>query len=144
MRQIAATGSNDDILKLTGPNTRQYDLKGRTVIPGLIHTHIHLNDEAESNYGGYVGFQGIRAYPIAWGAVRSVQDVLNQVSAIMTKYKFPAGEWIYFGSADGGNCIDHARALSRCGFAEVSSRSKKDRLYVSRREAWISLANDGS
>lgn len=101
--KITATGSNEDILKLAGPNTKQYDLKGRTVIPGLIHTHIHLNDEAESNYGGYVGFQGIRAYPIAWGAVRSVQDVLNQVSAIMTKYKFPAGEWIYFGSADGGN-----------------------------------------
>src|SRR5689334_13356065 len=43
--KIAATGTNEDILKLAGNNTKKFDLKGRTAIPGLIHTHIHLNDE---------------------------------------------------------------------------------------------------
>jgi len=98
--RIAAVGTDQQILAMKGTNTKVLDLKGRTVIPGLIHTHIHLNDEAESNYGGYIGFEGMKAYPIAWGAVRSVQDALNQVRGVFEKYKFPAGEWIYFGSSN--------------------------------------------
>ena len=100
--QIAAVGTDAEVLAMRGPNTNVVDLKGRTVIPGLIHTHIHINDEAESTYGGYIGFEGMKAYPIAWGAVRTVQDALNQVRGVMEKYKFAPGEWIYFGSANGG------------------------------------------
>src|SRR5262249_37129595 len=39
--RILATGSNDDIKKLAGPNTKTVDVGGRTVIPGLIDSHIH-------------------------------------------------------------------------------------------------------
>ncbi|HWP85610.1 MAG TPA: amidohydrolase family protein, partial [Terriglobia bacterium] len=99
---IAAVGTEQQAMALRGPNTKVFDLKGRTVIPGLIHTHIHQNDEAETNYGGYIGFQGMKAYPINWRAVRTVQDALNQVRGVMEKYKFPPGEWIYFGNAPGG------------------------------------------
>jgi predicted amidohydrolase YtcJ len=99
---IAAVGTDEQVLAMRGPNTKVLDVKGRTVVPGLFHTHIHLNDEAESNYAGYIGFEGLKAYPIAWGAVRTVQDALNQVRGVMEKYKFPAGEWVYFGSASGG------------------------------------------
>ena len=38
---ITATGSTDDIRKLAGPSTKIIDLGGRTVIPGLIDSHIH-------------------------------------------------------------------------------------------------------
>jgi predicted amidohydrolase YtcJ len=99
---IAAVGSEQQVMALRGPSTKVFDLKGRTVLPGLIHTHIHQNDEAESNYGGYIGFQGMKAYPIAWRAARTVEDVLNQVRGVMEKYKFAPGEWIYFGNASGG------------------------------------------
>src|SRR6266436_3602485 len=34
--RVIATGSNGEIAKLAGPGTRKIDLKGRTVIPGLI------------------------------------------------------------------------------------------------------------
>jgi predicted amidohydrolase YtcJ len=39
--RIAATGSTDAMRKLAGPATQIIDLDGRTVIPGLIDSHIH-------------------------------------------------------------------------------------------------------
>lgn len=40
--RIAATGDNDKIRKLAGPQTQQIDLGGRTVIPGINDAHYHL------------------------------------------------------------------------------------------------------
>src|SRR5712671_6600801 len=39
--RIVAVGGNDEIKKLAGPDTRTVDVAGRTVIPGLIDSHIH-------------------------------------------------------------------------------------------------------
>lgn len=39
--RIVAVGTNEDVRKLAGPSTRQSDLAGRTVIPGLIDNHLH-------------------------------------------------------------------------------------------------------
>ena len=39
--RIAAVGTNDEIKTLAGPATRTVDVGGRTVIPGLIDSHIH-------------------------------------------------------------------------------------------------------
>ncbi len=40
--RILAAGSNPSVAQLAGPNTRRIDLRGRTVIPGLIDNHMHL------------------------------------------------------------------------------------------------------
>jgi predicted amidohydrolase YtcJ len=40
--RIAAAGTNEEVLALKGPNTRVEDLRGRTVIPGLIDNHAHF------------------------------------------------------------------------------------------------------
>ena len=39
--KILAVGSNADIAKLAGPNTRIVDAKGRLVVPGLMDSHTH-------------------------------------------------------------------------------------------------------
>jgi predicted amidohydrolase YtcJ len=39
--RIQAVGSNEEIRKLAGPDTRVVDVGGRTVIPGLMDSHIH-------------------------------------------------------------------------------------------------------
>ena len=39
--RIVAVGSNDDVLALAGSATEQLDLEGKTVLPGLIDTHVH-------------------------------------------------------------------------------------------------------
>src|SRR5262245_43486628 len=38
---IIAVGAAADIRKLAGPATRVIDVRGRTVIPGLIDSHLH-------------------------------------------------------------------------------------------------------
>ncbi len=39
--RILAVGSNEEVLKLAGPNTRQIDVAGKTVLPGLNDSHCH-------------------------------------------------------------------------------------------------------
>jgi predicted amidohydrolase YtcJ len=48
--RILAVGSDQEILRLAGPNTKKWDLKGRTVTPGLINTHTHLHDAAVNSW----------------------------------------------------------------------------------------------
>ncbi len=109
--QIAAVGSNQQVMALAGPNTRVLDLKGKTAIPGLLNTHVHLNDDAETNYGGMIGYDKLRAFPINWSGVRSVDDVLNQIKLTVEKYQFQPGEWVYFASKGSGMTPQGAKIM---------------------------------
>jgi len=42
--RIVAAGAREDVAKLAGPNTRQVDLNGKTVLPGLMDNHFHFWD----------------------------------------------------------------------------------------------------
>ena len=44
--RIQFIGTNDEVLRYAGPQTRRIDLKGRTVVPGLINTHSHMHDHS--------------------------------------------------------------------------------------------------
>src|SRR5262249_4764795 len=48
-QRIVATGSAADMDRLKGPSTETIDLRGRTVIPGLIDNHAHWIRAAEHN-----------------------------------------------------------------------------------------------
>lgn len=39
--RIIAVGTNDAILRLAGPSTKRIDLHGKTMLPGLIDSHVH-------------------------------------------------------------------------------------------------------
>ena len=43
--RIVGVGTNQEVARLAGPNTRTIDLGGRTVIPGLIDNHAHIMEE---------------------------------------------------------------------------------------------------
>jgi adenine deaminase len=47
--KVLATGKNKDILKLKGDSTNIIDLKGHTVIPGLIEGHAHPSRHRKAN-----------------------------------------------------------------------------------------------
>src|SRR6266540_2843536 len=49
--KVVAVGNNGEILDRATTQTRRLDLKGGTVIPGIIDTHQHLDQEAIAHFG---------------------------------------------------------------------------------------------
>src|SRR5438034_2457632 len=80
--RIVNVGTNADILRLAGANTRRIDLRGRSVIPGLIDNHMHL----------------LRAgttwqWEVRWDGVGSRKEALEMLRA-RTK-AVSRGEWVF-------------------------------------------------
>jgi hypothetical protein len=46
---IMALGSNDEMMRMAGPNTEIIDLLGKTVLPGIVESHVHPMGAAERN-----------------------------------------------------------------------------------------------
>lgn len=44
---IIALGTNDEIRRMAGPNTKVVDLQGKTVLPGIVESHVHPMGSAE-------------------------------------------------------------------------------------------------
>ena len=99
--RIAAVGSDQEIGRLAGPATRRIDLRGRTVIPGLIDNHMHLV-RAAATWEKEVRWDGV--------GTRKVALELLRARAKTT----PAGEWIYnLGGWAVDQFADDSRPLTR-------------------------------
>ena len=48
--KILALGTTAEIMQYAGPKTEKVDLKGRTVIPGIMDSHTHIHNNAVSDY----------------------------------------------------------------------------------------------
>ncbi|MEX0804709.1 MAG: amidohydrolase [Candidatus Binatia bacterium] len=83
--RIVATGNSDDIRRLAGPDTEVIDLKGRTAIPGLTDTHVHLSEKgtAEKELVDCRDF---------YVDVNSVADILQRLANASASA--PKGSWI--------------------------------------------------
>ena len=99
--RIAAVGSNDEVLRLAGSNTLRIDLKGKTMTPGLINTHVHM--ESLGNYRSEVSPTQSRKFPVNMRAVRTKDDLVKQISDIIAAFDIPAGEWLFFPTNPRGN-----------------------------------------
>ena len=79
--KILAVGSSRDVKKLSGPRTKVIHLGGRTVIPGLINSHIHA----------------IRAgltfsTTLDWSGIKSIKEAMESIQE--AAHISPPGSWI--------------------------------------------------
>jgi predicted amidohydrolase YtcJ len=78
--RILAVGPDAAMADHTAPWTRILDLKGRTVIPGLVDGHAHMDRE------------GLKTVYPALGRVRSIRDIQDRIAELARGKQ--VGEWI--------------------------------------------------
>jgi predicted amidohydrolase YtcJ len=78
--RIVAVGSNADVLARKGPGTRVVDARGKTVLPGLMDSHVHAADAAMYEFDHEIP------------TMETVADVLQYIKSRAAVV--PRGEWI--------------------------------------------------
>ncbi len=78
--RILAVGATADVLQLAGPRTKQIDLAGKTVLPGLIDSHVHSTSAALYEYDHRVP------------DMQTIADVLQYIRSRAEKLE--DGQWI--------------------------------------------------
>jgi len=97
--KVFAMGSNLDMMKLKGPRTRIIDVKGKTVIPGIIETHVH----PESTMNAVRLYESERdAYSLPPGMHTAIllpsndpQDTYDAIQRLVDQYPPETGEWVH-------------------------------------------------
>jgi len=73
--EIVGVGRSSDMLELRGRSTRVVDLGGRTVVPGFVDAHPHLDDV------------GLRMVLPSFDNPKSIAEVLKTVKGEVAKRK---------------------------------------------------------
>src|SRR6266850_924771 len=118
--RIAAIGDSSGIRALAGPSTRVIDLGGRTVIPGLIDSHIHAI-RAGLSY----------TTEVHWSGVRTLKEALDRIRAAAKAA--PRGSWLVVA---GG-----AAALGIARNSEWAARLTVERDKDGKPTGWLSGDN---
>jgi predicted amidohydrolase YtcJ len=121
--RVAAVGSSDDIRKLAGPSTRVIDLRGRTVVPGLIDSHLHAIRAALSF-----------STEVNWIGARSLEEALGRIRAAARTMK--PGSWLIVA---GGWNVQQFEENRRPTQAELAAVAPSNPVYVQLGYGWSML-----
>jgi predicted amidohydrolase YtcJ len=104
--RIVAVGSDDEIAKLAGPSTQTIDLGGRTMVPGLIDTHLHQI------------FTAMNLTAVQLLGARSVADVQRAIAERVKETK--PGDWVVASSGWHESILEEGRMPTRHELDPVS------------------------
>jgi predicted amidohydrolase YtcJ len=125
--RIVATGTSAAMRKLAGPGARTIDVQGRTVIPGLIDSHLHAIRAALSF-----------STEVNWIGAKSIEEALGRIrKAAQSK---PPGSWLIV--AGGWNEQQFAERR-RPTQAELEAAAPDNPVYVQLGYGWAVLTDDG-
>jgi predicted amidohydrolase YtcJ len=121
--KIVATGSTADVQKLAGPTTRVIELQGRTVIPGLIDSHLHAIRAALS-FSTEVNWIGAPSLADALGRIRDAARTMRP------------GAWLIVA---GGWNVQQFKENRRPTQAELMTAAPNNPVYVQLGYGWAML-----
>src|SRR3954468_19068413 len=125
--KILAVGTTSDIRKSARPRTQVIDLQGRTVIPGLIDSHIHAI-RAGLTYSSEVN----------WVGVTSISEAMNRIHQAAPTMK--PGAWLIVG---GGWTTSQFKERRRPTQAELEAAAPNNPIYVQLGYSWALLSRSG-
>jgi predicted amidohydrolase YtcJ len=125
--KILALGATADMRRLAGPETRVVELRGHTVIPGLIDSHLHAVRAALSF-----------STEVNWIGARSLREALARISAAAQRR--PPGSWLIV--AGGWNELQFAERR-RPTQAELEAAAPNNPVYVQLGYGWAVMTDDG-
>ena len=121
--RIVALGSSADIRKTAGARTRVIDLAGRTVIPGLIDSHLHAIRAAQTF-----------STEVNWIGAASLADALGRISEAARTMK--PGAWLIVA---GGWNVQQFKENRRPTQAELVAAAPDNPVYVQLGYGWAML-----
>lgn len=86
--RIASVGTNQALLATKGPNTKLTDLKGKTLLPGLIDSHVHIEGSGLIHIDDLAAADASDRLPV-FNSIVTMQNWIRK-KALST----PKGEWI--------------------------------------------------
>jgi predicted amidohydrolase YtcJ len=125
--KIVAVGTDAAVRKLAGPATRVIDLHGRTVIPGLIDSHMHAIRAALSF-----------STEVNWIGARSLKEALARIGAA-AKRRGP-GAWLIVAGGWNEAQFDERRRPTQ---AELEAAAPGNPVYVQLGYGWAVMSHDG-
>src|SRR5262245_64340690 len=121
--RIVSLGTTADIRKLAGPRTRVIDLQGRTVIPGLTHSHLHAIRAALSF-----------STEVNWIGVRTLKEALGRINE--ASHAMKPGAWLIVA---GGWNVQQFKENRRPTQAELVAAAPDNPVYVQLGYGWAML-----
>ena len=103
--RIQFLGSDAEMLSLAGPNTRKIDLKGKTVVPGLIDTHIHLHNGFVSDWANDNPKEMLDIMREFSVTGKSYEELTKGIELVIKEQMTgaPPSQWAYIGFEGGGS-----------------------------------------
>jgi len=121
--KILAVGTTAEMRKLAGPNSRIIDLQWRTVIPGLIDSHIHAIRAGQTF-----------ATEVNWVGITSLAEGMDRIAEAARTMK--PGAWLIVA---GGWNVQQVKERRRPTQAELLAAAPDNPVYVQLGYGWAML-----
>ncbi len=121
--KLIAVGSVEDVHSLASTDTKVIDLGGRTVIPGLIDSHMHAIRAALSF-----------STEVNWIGARTLKEALGRITA--ASHAMAPGSWLIVA---GGWNVNQFEEKRRSTQAELIAAAPNNPVYVQLAYGWIMM-----